>query len=77
MSIGANIRRARKALKLTQTELGNRIGHGSGVYISRIERNHISSPTARVLIRIARELGCTLDYLLSDHLEGESENEAA
>lgn len=53
---------ARKRAKLTQKQLGKRVG-ASNIMISRFETG-VTIPKADVLKRIATELGVTTDYLM-------------
>jgi transcriptional regulator with XRE-family HTH domain len=62
MSIGENLKRARKAAGVTQVELAERLQ----VYqkdISRWENNELT-PSAATLGKICRELGASADEIL-------------
>ena len=60
-AIGVNVRRLRKAKKLTQEQLAEKVGI-SPVHMNRIEQGH-SSPSAEVLFAISDELGVEADKL--------------
>jgi transcriptional regulator with XRE-family HTH domain len=64
MSIAKNIRRFREAAKLTQDELGERLGW-TGAAISNYERE-VQTPAAGNLSRIAEALGVTVSDLVGD-----------
>jgi len=57
------LRMQRLALRLSQQQLGMRIGHDQG-YISRIERGEVTDITVRTLARLADALHVSTDYLL-------------
>lgn len=63
MAIGTRVRVRRLALGLTQQDLANRTGIPQTL-ISRIEREVIINPGAEMLKRLARALGCSIDYLV-------------
>ncbi len=67
MTLGQRLRRRRKALKLTQEELGKACGLTSQ-YISIIEEDK-RSPALPALISIADELGVSIDYLATGREE--------
>jgi transcriptional regulator with XRE-family HTH domain len=62
MSLGQRIRQKREALKLTQEELAKNLGLTSQ-YISVIEQDK-RSPSLPALVKLAEELGVTIDYLV-------------
>lgn len=76
MHIGDRIKKLRTQRKLTQTELAERSGVPQSL-ISRLEGRTRDNPSADVLRRLARVLGCTTDYLVGMHEDEESELEAA
>ena len=63
MSLGQRIRQKREALKLTQEQLAKNLGLTSQ-YISIIEQDK-RSPSLLALVKLAEELGVTIDYLVS------------
>ena len=63
-SIGANIRKARKALKMTQDELAEAIG-ANRVTISQYE-NKGYDPSAQALKRLAAALHTTVEELVAN-----------
>ena len=76
MHIGERIKRLRTNRGLTQTELAQRSGVPQSL-ISRLEGQTRDNPSADVLKRLARTLGCTTDYLVGMYEDMESELEAA
>lgn len=60
--VGANVRRIRKAQKLSQEELAHRAGVDR-TYVSQIERA-VKNPTVQSLDRIAVALGVPLTELV-------------
>ena len=60
----ARIRLRRLELRLTQKELGTRIGQDQA-YISRLERGQYMDITVSMLERLARELHVSVDALLT------------
>ena len=58
------IRIQRLTLRLSQQQLGAKIGHDQG-YVSRLERGEITEITARTLARLADVLQVSTDYLLN------------
>lgn len=58
MSLGSNIRRYRKALKLTQTELADKIGVQTSA-VSKIERGVTDNLKQRQLETLCRLFSCT------------------
>jgi transcriptional regulator with XRE-family HTH domain len=61
MKIGDRITQIRKQLKLSQAELGEKVGVSREI-IGRYERNEVS-PSIDVAIKIAESLDVSLDYL--------------
>ncbi len=59
---GENLKRLRKSRKLTQKDLGARVGLSKAV-VSKYE-NGLGYPSFDVLVRIAQYFGVTTDYLL-------------
>jgi XRE family transcriptional regulator of biofilm formation len=74
MSIGQRIQRLRVQRNMSQTDLAERSGVKQSL-ISRIERGSRPNPTADVLRRLARTLGCTTDYLVGMHEQDEEDDE--
>jgi len=62
MSLGQNITLLRKKLKLSQNELGKRVGT-SGDIIGRYERDEVN-PSIEVAAKIADVLEVSIDYLM-------------
>ena len=62
MSFGEQLKKARKACKLTQTELGEKIGTDKTA-VSRYESNE-RQPDVKTLKKIAEALDVSPDYLL-------------
>lgn len=62
MSLGSQITRFRKEKKLSQNELGKKIGT-SGDIIGRYERNEVK-PSIEVAAKIADTLNVSLDLLI-------------
>jgi len=62
MSLGENIRKARKGKGLTQRKLAEEVGSDPS-YINRLEADKVN-PSVAVLERIATALGCSLDSLV-------------
>lgn len=62
MTIGKRISERRRALKISQEELGFGIGTNQ-TQVSRYERDE-NNPTGDVLVKIADTLNTTTDYLL-------------
>jgi len=73
--LGARIREQREREGLSQRELGLAIGHESGNYISKLERDE-HDPSTEILLAIARVLGCTVSHLLGEEVASKT-NEAA
>ena len=63
-ALGRRIKEARKALRLTQDELSERIGI-TVYYLGEIERGE-KTPSLEVLISLAEVLGGSCDHLLRD-----------
>jgi len=57
------LRLRRLQLRLSQQQLGLKIGHDQG-YVSRLERGEITDITVRTLARLADGLEVSIDYLL-------------
>ncbi|MBE6845345.1 MAG: helix-turn-helix transcriptional regulator [Ruminococcus sp.] len=64
MSLGKKITLMREKLGITQTELAERIQANQST-ISKIEHG-INKPSAAVIYKIAKVLGCTVEYLMDD-----------
>lgn len=62
MELGQNITKLRKQLKLSQNDLGKKVGT-SGDIIGRYERNEVN-PSIEVASKIADVLDVSLDFLL-------------
>jgi len=62
MSLGQNITKFRKQLKLSQNDLGKKVGT-SGDIIGRYERDEVK-PSIEVASKIADTLQVSLDFLL-------------
>lgn len=62
MTLGQHIIKLRKQLKLSQNDLGKKIGT-SGDIIGRYERDEVK-PSIEVASKIADELGVSVDFLL-------------
>lgn len=65
MSVGSEIRRARRAAGISQRELAERFGWSQN-RISNYELDE-REPTLNDLIRIADALGCAVESLIKDH----------
>jgi transcriptional regulator with XRE-family HTH domain len=63
MTLGERIRKRRQVMKLTQQELGKALGLTSQ-HISAIEQDK-RTPSLASLIKMAQELGVSVDYLLT------------
>lgn len=63
-SLGYQVYKARKAVKLTAKELADRVGM-KVMYIVDLERDKITDVPADILSRIARECGTTIADLCS------------
>jgi transcriptional regulator with XRE-family HTH domain len=62
MALGQNITKLRKQLKLSQNDLGKKVGT-SGDIIGRYERDEVN-PSIEVASKIADVLDVSLDFLL-------------
>ncbi len=67
--VSKNIAELRVACKLTQLELGQALSY-SDKAVSKWERGE-SIPDAYVLLEMSRIFGVTVDYILSEHGEGD------
>lgn len=76
MHIGERIKRLRTSRGLTQTELAARAGVPQSL-ISRLEGQTRDNPSADVLKRLARTLGCTIDYLVGMYEDDAADSEPA
>jgi len=76
MHIGERIKRLRTSRGFTQTELAERSGVPQSL-ISRLEGKTRGNPSADVLKRLAKTLGCTTDYLVGMHEDEATELLAA
>lgn len=65
--LGKRLRQERQKLNITQETLAEKIDI-SNVYISQIERGE-RNLSLDTLIKLANELGITVDYLLQDYYE--------
>lgn len=63
MTLGERIRKRRQVMKLTQQELGQALNLTSQ-HISAIEQDK-RTPSLSSLIKMAQELGVSVDYLLT------------
>jgi transcriptional regulator with XRE-family HTH domain len=63
MTIGERVRNRREALEMTQYDLAAKTRIPQTL-ISRIERGVNKNPGADVLKRLARALGCSIDWLV-------------
>ena len=70
---GKRIREERLKLGLTQERLAEDVNL-STAYIGQIERGE-RTPTLENIVAIANRLGVTMDYLLSDSVNSNGENE--
>ncbi len=64
MTLGQHITKPRKQLKLSQNELGKKVGT-SGDIVGKYERNEMK-PSIETARRLANALNVTLDYLVGD-----------
>jgi len=72
MKIGTRIAEARKQLKMSQADLGNKVGVSREI-IGRYERNEVS-PSIEVAIKIAEILNVSLDYLAGSNAVSKFDN---
>jgi len=63
MNLGQRIKEKRQALGLTQEELADNLGT-TPQHISAIEQDK-RTPSLQLLVKLAEELGATVDYLLT------------
>lgn len=61
--LGQRLKEARKAKNLTQTELAELSGV-SRMTITQIERGATETTTSAVIVKLAKALECTTDFLL-------------
>lgn len=75
IEIGRNISTARKAAKMSQSDLANQVGTEQG-HISRVE-NGMKAPNLELIVNIANTLGTGVDVLLGSNLKnGGTKNES-
>lgn len=60
---GDRVRELRERLQISQQELADRLGV-SAQHIYRIESGRRDNPTADTLMRLSKEFGVSVDYLL-------------
>ncbi|MBE2196746.1 MAG: helix-turn-helix transcriptional regulator [Anaerolinea sp.] len=60
---GDRVKELRERLQISQLELAERVGV-SAQHIYRIESGRRDNPTAETLIRLSKEFGVSVDYLL-------------
>lgn len=70
--LGERIREERKRIHLTQAQLANEVGI-SDTYVGAIERGE-RSLTLDTLVKLANRIGVTIDYLLTDFVDGSNES---
>lgn len=70
--LGERIKEERKRIHLTQAQLANEVGI-SDTYMGAIERGE-RSLTLDTLVKLANRLGVTIDYLLTDFVDGSNES---
>ena len=70
--LGERIKEERKRIHLTQAQLANEVGI-SDTYMGAIERGE-RSLTLDTLVKLANRLGITIDYLLTDFVDGSNES---
>jgi transcriptional regulator with XRE-family HTH domain len=63
MHIGRRVKRLRDQWGWTQVDLAHRAGIKQSL-LSRLESGSRDNPTADTIVRLARTLRCTTDYLL-------------
>lgn len=64
MSIGSKIREARELAGLDGKELGRLIGHGQGVYISKLEKGEVPNPGIEIIREIADKTGKPVSFFV-------------
>jgi transcriptional regulator with XRE-family HTH domain len=62
MTLGEKLKALRLERRYTQDELAQKARISQGL-IARIERGQVKDPSSGVLRRLARVLGCSMDYL--------------
>ena len=70
--LGERIKEERKRIHLTQAQLANEVGI-SDTYMGAIERGE-RSLTLDTLVKLANRIGVTIDYLLTDFVDGNNES---
>lgn len=70
--LGERIKEERKRIHLTQAQLANEVGI-SDTYMGAIERGE-RSLTLDTLVKLANRIGVTIDYLLTDFVDGSGES---
>lgn len=63
MTLGERLKTQRQRRGYTQTQLAAAAQVSQGL-IARIERNQVKDPSSGVLRRLARVLGCSIDWLV-------------
>ena len=63
LTFGANVRRERRALHMTQERLGELAGIDRS-YLQRLEKG-CSNPSLDVAVRLKKALGCSWERLMS------------
>jgi transcriptional regulator with XRE-family HTH domain len=63
MTVGQRLLQQRQLRKMTQTELAKAAGVSQGL-IARIERGQVKDPAGSVILRLAKALGITADWLV-------------
>ncbi len=76
MPIGERVKRQRISRGFTQTELAQRSGVRQSL-ISRLENGTRDNPSADILRRLAKALGCTTDYLVGMYEDDAGQYETA
>ena len=69
MSIGSKIREAREQAGLDGKELGQLIGHGQGVYISKLEKGEVPNPGIDIIRTIAKETNKPVSFFVDESKE--------
>lgn len=62
--LGGRVRYRRKQLSLTQLELSRLMGWQTAAAITKVEHNYRHMLTLGVVIKLAKALRCSLDYLI-------------